>query len=149
MHVKIQIARHKVGRAYAQNIQMAALHQQVDHLVELFAVRLVHHHPQLVHIRLHHRRQQILAGEHVPRLLDALRGGQAAADHLLQGPLHAGIAVIAQFRGKTDHRGFADAHQTAQLAGGHEGGLVVIFQDVVADPLLSLGEAAHIGLNDM
>ena len=75
---------------------MAAPHQQIDHLVKFLAVCFVHHHPQLVHIRLYHCRQQILSGEHVPCLLDALGRGQTAADHLLQGPLHTGIAVIPQ-----------------------------------------------------
>ena len=65
----------------------------------------------------------------------------------MQGTLHAGIAIIAQLRRKTDHGGLADADGLAQAAGGHKGRLVIRFQDIVGDPLLPFGEGAHIFLD--
>ena len=90
-----------------------------------------------------------MPGEHVPRCLNALGGGQAAADHLLQSPLHAGIAVVAKLRGKPHHGGLTDAYQMSQFAGGHERRLVVIFQNISGNPLLPLGKAGHIAFDRM
>lgn len=143
MHVKVQISRHKGGRPHTQNIDMTRPHQLVHHTVKILSVGLVRDQPELVEVGPHHGGQHILTAQHTARRLDALGGGQAAADHLLQGSLHGGIAVEAQLIGKTDHRGFADARQLAQFTGGHERRLVIVLHDIGGNALLSFGKAAH------
>ena len=64
----------------------------------------------------------VFLGMQMPVPLD---GGELVANHFLQGFLHAGVAVKAQLRGEPHHGGLADVDRLAQLAGGHERGLVV------------------------
>ena len=94
-------------------------------------------------------KDNILLVKQFPGGFDALGGGQAAANHFLQGPLHTGIAVVAQLRSKAYNRGFTDPNQLAQLAGSHESRLVVMLQNIRRDPLLPLGKVAHTALNTM
>ena len=76
--------------------------------------------------------------------LNALHRGQAIQHHLLHGLLHIRIAVKAQIYRETDHRRLRNAHILGKLIGGHEGRLVIGFQDILGDPLLSLGKPGHI-----
>ena len=117
---------------------MAAVHNLLNHPIKLLLLCLSNHQTQLVDIRLNHRRQHVRAGKDVFCRLNALSGGQTAPNHLLQGLLHIGIPVVAQLEGKTHHRGLADSGQASQAAGGHKGGLVVIIQNIVCYPALSL-----------
>ena len=102
--------------------------------------------PELFHIGMEDCGDHVLVLHPVVGYLDPLDGGQPVQDHLLHGLLHAGEAVEAQVHGKADHGGLGDPHHLGQLVGGHESRLVIGFQNVLGDPLLSLGEAGHIFL---
>ena len=149
MQVKIQITGHKSRGANSQNINVAGVLDAVHHVIEILAVRTYRHLPELFHVGVQHRAQHILLVKQFPGGFDALGGGQAAANHFLQGPLHTGIAVVAQLRSKAYNRGFTDPNQLAQFAGSHESRLVVMLQNIRRDPLLPLGKVAHTALNTM
>ena len=93
-----------------------------------------------VDIALQHAGHDVLIAEAVVRGLDALHRGEARADNLLQRALHARIAVEAKLDGEADDRGLGDRDGLAELAGRHESGLVVGFQNVVGDALLPFGK---------
>ena len=147
VEIEAQEAGQGRRRAHAQDIDVPGRHNGVHRPVEVLPVRLLQSHADLLHVRLHHHGQDILVADAVVGHLDALDGGELGADHLLQGLLHGGIAVIAQFCGKAHHRGLADADGLAQAAGGHEGRLVIGLQNEIGNQLLSLGEGGHIALN--
>ena len=121
------------------------MQQQFHHMLELAAIHLLDGVVDAVHIPLHHCGQNVVAGHLILRRLDPLHRGQLAPDDLLQGLLHGGIAAVAQLGGKAYHRGLADLRRLSQTGGGHERGLVIVVQDIVSDPLLSLGEAVSAG----
>ena len=75
----------------------------------------------------------LLAGD-----FHALHRSQTVADQFLQGPLQLRIALEPNLGGKAHDGGFTHAHGIAQLGGSHKGGLVVIFDDVPGNELLSL-----------
>ena len=80
----------------------------------------------LIHIRLHDHGQDVLIADAVVGDLNALDGGELAADHLLQGALQVRIAVIAKLGRKAHDRTFTHADSHTQTARGHERGLVVV-----------------------
>ena len=91
-----------------------------------------------VDVALQHAGHHVLIAEAVVRGLNALHRGEARAHHFLQGSLHARIAVEAKLDGEADDRGLGDRDGFAELAGRHEGGLVVGFENVVCDALFVL-----------
>ena len=145
--IEAQKACNGGGGTHAQNVDVAGGDDGVHRLIELRPVGLLQREVNLLDIRLHDHGQDVLIADTIVGDLDALHGSELAADHLLQGLLHGGISVVAQLRGKAHHRGLADAHRFAQLAGRHEGRLVVRLQDEICNELLSLGKGAHIRLD--
>ena len=134
------LAEEEPGRAVELLLQ-----QQLHHPLKLAAVDLLDGGMDAVHITLHHRGQNIISGHLILRRLNPLYRRQPPADDLLQCLLHGGIAAVSQLGGEPHHRGFADLCRLAQLGGGHEGRLVIVVQNIVGDPLLSLGKAVHTG----
>ena len=124
---------------------MLSVQQQLHHPLELLPVDLLDGGVDAVHIPLHHGGQNVVAGHLILGRLDPLYRGQLAADDLLQCLLHGGITAVPQLGGKAYHRGFTDLGRLTQLGGGHEGRLVIVVQNIVGDPLLSLGKAVHTG----
>ena len=122
---------------------MPGVEQLVHHPLELVAVQLLDDVVDAVHVPLHHAAQNVPAAHLVAGHLDALDGRELTANQLLQLLLHIRVAVIAQLRREAHHGGLADLRRLAQLTGGHEGRLIVVFQNIIGDTLLSLGERIH------
>ena len=145
----MEVSRQEGAGAHAKDINMPGGNQLVHHPVEHLPVDLLDRNPDLLHIHLQNGGHHIGAEQPVVGGPDALNGGQLAADHLLEGLLHGGIAVVAQQGREAHHRGLADPGQLAQPAGGHKGGLVIIGEHIGGNPLLSFGKAGHVLLNRM
>ena len=143
VHIEVEVARQKEGGANAQNIDVLGVEQLVHHLLKNISVQFLDDVVNAVHVPLHHAAQNIPAADLVAGHLNALDGCELAADQLLQGLLHIRIPGIAQLRRKAHHRGLADLRRLSQLTGGHERRLVIIFQNVLGDTLLPLGERVH------
>ena len=149
VQVKVQIPRQERRGAHAQDIDALRLQQQIHHPLEFLPVHLLDGGVDAVHVPLHHRADHVRPPGLLPGCPDPLHGGQTPADQLLQGLLHAGVAVIAHLGSKAHHGGLADLGHLAQPAGRHEGGLIIVFQDIVRHPLLALGKRIHAGANGM
>ena len=143
----MQKNRQGLGGAHPDNVDLPGAGQGAGGLLKALPVHLLQGLAQLFHVRLEHGRQHVLVAHPVLGDLDALHGGQTAADHFLQLPLHVGVAPEAQLGGEADHGGLAHLDLLAQAAGGHKRGLVVGMEDKACNALLSLGEAAHIFLD--
>ena len=122
---------------------MLRAEQQLDHPVKLRAVDVLDGGVDAVHVALHDTAEHVAAAHLVVRDLDALDGRQLAADQLLQRLLHAGVPVIAEVDGEAHDRRLTDVRDDAEPAGCHEGGLVIVCEDIARDALLPLGKRGH------
>ena len=145
----MQIARQEGAGADPQDVDVPGGHELVHHRLKGGAVDPLDGLADGVHVPVEDGGHHVGAEQGVIGRLNPLDGGELAADDLLEGPLHGGVTVIAQLRGKAHHGGLADSHQLPQLAGGHKGRLVVVGQDIGGNPLLPLGQLRCARLNGM
>ena len=134
-------------RAYADDVDAPGGHDGVGGLVKAVPVDVLQCQTDLLNVRLKHHVQHVLIPDAVVSHLDALYRREPVTNHLLQGFLHAGVAVIAKLRGEADHGGLAYIDPLAQTAGGHKGRLIVGLQDIIGNAFLPLGEGIHIFLD--
>ena len=145
MEVACQIRR----GTHTQQIDVLSLQQHIHYLIKLVSVHLFNCGVHTGHIPLHNAAQNIVVAHLVVGCLNALDRRQTSPQHLLQRLLHLGIAVITQLRGKTHHRRLADLHRASQLTGRHKGSFIIIVQNILCDPLMTLGKRGHLRLDRM
>ena len=115
-------------------------------VLEGIAVDFIQRHADFVDVRGQHGTQNILIAHSVAGHFHALHGRQFVSNHLLQRLLQLRIPCIAQLRGKTHHRGFADADRRAELACGQKCRFIIVFNDILRNQTLSLGKRGQIVL---
>ena len=141
--VKAQKRCNGGGASNTEDIDVLRAENCVHRPLECSLVHFLQGGADLLNVALEHHGEDLLIAKAVVGYLDPLNGSQLVPDHLLQGLLHGGIAVVAQLHRKTNHRGFADIDGFAQLAGGHKRRLVVGIHNIVCNELLTLGKMNH------
>ena len=84
------------GGPGAQDVNLLRVDNGVHRCLETVPVNLLHGHANLFHVRLHHGADHVRVAYDIVAHLNALDRGEFVPNHLLQGFLHGGIAVILQ-----------------------------------------------------
>src|SRR5690554_3375741 len=133
--------RHRRRRAQADDVNMPGFGQHGHGPVKVFLGQILERAVEIVDVVLPHGLQRIAQlPDALAAGLQALHGGKALPQLLLQRPLQLRVARKAHRGGEAHHRGLADPHPAAQLGSGQERALLGPGHDVLGNGALV---AAH------
>ena len=142
--IEVQKRRQRRRRAHADNIDGLRFQHCLHARGHFAAAERFARHADRVDVPLQNGGHHVLIAQPVVRDLNALDAGQLVSYQFLQGFLHAGVAVEAKLDRKAHNRRLRDLDHLAEPAGRHERRLVIGFQNIICDPLLSFGEGRKI-----